>query len=402
MSPSPHTVRALAAFSAAVASTLFISGCATGSGSTTGSGDAVTEITVWTGLPYDSFQIPNAEVFESCEKSTGITATLEDFPAGDLTGKVLQAGTSGDLPDLLYLEGTDISRVAEAGILTPLDTFGLTADDYAPTVQEMGSVDGTLYGIAPGVNTVAIFYNADLFAKAGVAVPTNFAELRAAAKALTTDDTQGFALSADSGTGPYVFLPFLLSAGGDPANLDTPEVAEALQLWKDFVDDGSTTKSATTIGWDAQDAFRAGKAAMVMSGSWLFSEELDFELGTFPVPTPDGTGDSVSPIGAELWTIPTNDDAHAQAAATMLECLTNDENSLAMALASHRTPSKTTIADAYLEANPAEAGLIHLIATSYLRDPETTGAESERLATAIQDSLANGTDPAAALEAASK
>jgi len=399
MHPSPRAIRVATAVTAGLAITTLAAGCA---GSSPAASAGADEITVWTGLPYDSFQKPNAAVFAACEKSTGITAKLEDFPPGDLTGKVLQAATSNGLPDLLYLEGTDLSRVADAGLLTPLSDFGITADDYAPTVQAMGTFDDTLYGIAPGVNTVAVFYNKDLFASAGVDVPTTFPELRAAAKALTTDDTQGFALSADSGTGPYVFLPFLLSAGGDPADLDTPEVAEALQLWKDIVDDGSTTKSATTIGWDAQDAFRAGKAAMVMSGSWLFSEGLDFELGSFPVPTPDGTGASVSPIGAELWTIPTNDDAHAQAAATMLECLTNDENSLDMALESHRTPSKTTIAADYLEANPAEAGLIELIETSYLRDPEKTGAESERLATAIQDSLANGTDPAAALKAASQ
>ncbi|RJS46590.1 ABC transporter substrate-binding protein [Nocardioides cavernaquae] len=359
-------------------------------------------VTVWTGLPYDTFQKPNAEIFAACEKETGIKAKLADFPAGELTSKALKAATSGDLPGLLYLEGTDLGRVVETGLLTALTDYGITGDDYSETVQDMGSIDGELYGIAPGVNTVAAFYNKDLFAAKGVKVPRTYAEFRAAAKKVSDDKTIGFSLAADTGTGPYVFLPFLLGAGGDPADLATPEAATALQLWNDLVADGSAPKSATTVGWEAQDAFREGKAAMVLAGAWLFGEDLPFEVGAFPVPTPDGTGNPISPIGAELWTIPATGEKTQKNAAKLLACVTSDENSLAMAEASHRTPSKTTISADYLAKFPAEQPLVDLIDDAYLRDPETAGAEAEALATAIQDSLANGTAPADALAAASK
>jgi multiple sugar transport system substrate-binding protein len=398
--PRNSTLRRTAAAGLAVLTTSTLLAACGGSGS--GEDSASDTVTVWTGLPYDTFQKPNAEIFAACEKETGIKAKLADFPAGELTSKVLKAATSGDLPGLLYLEGTDLSRVVETGLLTPLTDYGITADDYSKTVQDMGSIDGTLYGLAPGVNTVAVFYNKDLFAAKGVKVPTTYAEFRAAAKKLSDDKTTGFSLAADTGTGPYVFLPFLLGAGGDPANLATPQAATALQLWDDFVADGSAPKSATTIGWDAQDAFREGKAAMVLSGAWLFGEKLPFGVGAFPVPTPDGTGDPISPIGAELWTIPATGEKTQKNAGKLLACLTNDENSLTMASASHRTPSKTTITEAYLAKFPAEKPLVDLIAHAYLRNPETAGAEAEALATAIQDSLANGTAPADALAAASK
>jgi multiple sugar transport system substrate-binding protein len=182
----------------------------------------------------------------------------------------------------------------------------------------------------------------------------------------------------------------------------TPQAATALQLWDDFIADGSAPKSATTVGWDAQDAFREGKAAMVLSGAWLFGEKLPFDVGVFPVPTPDGTGKPVSPIGAELWTIPATDEVTQDNAAELLACVTNDENSLAMAEASHRTPSKTTIMPDYVAKFPTEQPLVDLIDNAYLRDPETAGAEAEALATAIQDTLANGTAPAAALAAVSE
>jgi multiple sugar transport system substrate-binding protein len=397
ISPTPHRLRRVA-----VTSTIVIASLAavTACSSSTPSDGPVESITVWTGLPYDSFQTPNAALFATCEKETGITAKLEDFPPDDLTGKVLQAATSGDLPDLLYLESGDISRVVETGLLTDLADYDLSAEGYGESVAELGAVDGVQYGLAPGVNPIALFYNKAMFEAAGVEVPTTFDELRAAAAALTTPDVMGIALSADTGAGPYHFLPYLLGAGGDPADIATPEAAEALQLWKDFVADGSTSESAVTWGWDAQDYFRSEKAAMVMSGAWLFGEGLPFDIGVFPVPTSGGSGEPQTPIGAEVWTIPVTDDAHQAAAAKMLACLTDDANALEMARASGRIPGDISVGEKYAAEFPEQAPLIALLPNGFIQDPEKKGKQYEQLSLAIQDALANDADPAAALEKA--
>lgn len=396
-SSSPQGLRRIA-----VASTVLIASVAglAACSSSTPSDGPVDSITVWTGLPYDSFQTPNAALFATCEKETGITAKLEDFPPEDLTGKVLQAATSDDLPDLLYLESGDISRVVETGLLTDLADYALSADGYSTSVASLGAVGGVQYGLAPGVNPIALFYNKAMFEAAGVDVPTSFDGLRAAATALTTPDVMGIALSADAGTGPYHFLPYLLGAGGDPADIATPEAAEALQLWKDFVADGSTSESAVTWGWDAQDYFRSEKAAMVMSGAWLFGEDLPFEVGVFPVPTADGSGEPQAPLGAEVWTIPVTDDAHQAAAGKMLACLTDDANALEMARASGRLPGDVSVGEEYAAEFPDQAPMIALIPNGFIQDPEKKGKQYDQLSLAIQDALAHDADPAEALEKA--
>lgn len=394
-SSSAHRLRRIAAATTATTLSLAVlSACA--SDSTPASGE-VDSVTVWTGLPYDSFQVPNAELFAACEEQTGIAADLEDFPPADLTGKVLQAATSGDLPDLLYLESADLSRVTETGLLTDLTDYGLSAEGYSDKIAELGSVDGVLYGLAPGVNPIALFYNKAMFEAAGIEVPTTFAELREAAAALTTPDVMGIALSADTGAGPYHFLPYLLGAGGDPADLATPEAAEALQLWKDFVADGSTSESAVTWGWDAQDFFREEKAAIVMSGAWLFGEGLPFDVGVFPVPTADGSGDPITPVGAEVWTIPVTDAARQEAAAELLACITDDVNALEMARASGRIPGDVSVGEEYSAEFPEQAPLIALLPDGFIQDPEKKGEQYEQLSLAIQDALANDADPAEAL-----
>ncbi len=62
---------------------------------------------------------------------------------------------------------------------------------YLPSFLTAGQYDGKLYGLAPNVNTLALFYNKTLLKQAGVSVPTTWAELSAAAMKLTKGDTYG-------------------------------------------------------------------------------------------------------------------------------------------------------------------------------------------------------------------
>ena len=149
-------------------------------------------------------------------------------------------------------------------------TSGSTPTGYAPGPVSAATYDGQLYGLQPGANTLAIFYNKDVLAKAGVQPPKTWAELKAAAKKLTSGKQYGFAFNATADyEGAWQFLPPMWTNGGDETDLKSPQVAEALQLWKDLVDDGSVSKSV--VNWkqsDVNDQFIAGKAAMMLNGPW--------------------------------------------------------------------------------------------------------------------------------------
>ncbi|NED00276.1 extracellular solute-binding protein, partial [Streptomyces sp. SID6648] len=76
---------------------------------------------------------------------------------------------------------------------------------------------------ARSVNTLALFYNKDVLDKAGVRVPTTWAELRETAKKLTRGKQYGLALSAGGAEdGVFQFTPFMWSNGGDETDLDGP------------------------------------------------------------------------------------------------------------------------------------------------------------------------------------
>ena len=151
--------------------------------------------------------------------------------------------------------------------------------------------EGKLYGLQPITNTIGLFYNKDMLAKAGVKPPTTWAELQTAAKKLTSGGTYGLAFSAPANyEGTWQFLPFMWSNGGDEKNIATPETEQALQLWVDLMNDGSVSKSA--LNWtqaDVNDQFRAGKAAMMVNGPWQFptldeDKSLKYEVVKIPAP----------------------------------------------------------------------------------------------------------------------
>ncbi len=192
------------------------------------------------------------------------------MPGPTLIQKVLQQASSKSLPDVLMLDNPDIQQIAETGALAPLEDFGISADGFAPGPVSAATYDGKLYGMQPGANTLAIFYNKDVLSKAGVKPPTTWDELKTTAKKLTVDKQYGFAFNATADyEGAWQFLPPMWTNGGDETKLTSPEVAGALQLWKDLVDDGSASKSV--VNWkqsDVNDQFIAGKAAMMLNGPW--------------------------------------------------------------------------------------------------------------------------------------
>jgi multiple sugar transport system substrate-binding protein len=310
---------------------------------------------------------------QKCGTSVGVAKVdHQSVPGPTLIQKVLQQASSKTLPDMLLLDNPDIQQIAEAGALAPLGDFGINADGYAQGPVQAATYDGQLYGLQPGANTLAIFYNKDVLAKAGVQPPKTWDELKTAAKKLTVGKQYGFAFNATADyEGAWQFLPPMWTNGGDETNLKSPEVAGALQLWKDLVDDGSASKSV--VNWsqaDANDQFVAGKAAMMLNGPWqiptLQKAKVNFGVVPFPVDKPGQT--SVAPLGGEAWTVPeTGDDARMAKAAELVKCMNTDENQMLRAKQGGVVPTKLALADQFKKEDPVMAGFVEPVTNARAR-----------------------------------
>ena len=408
MKSAQKTSRPLAlAVAALVGLPLALSGC--GSSTAASSSEAVTELSVmdyYNNEPDKSFI---GDALTRCGTQLGVTVKRETVPGKSLISKVLQQSSSKTLPDVLMLDNPDLQQIAATGALAPLSDFKVSTENFAEGVLSAGTYKDKVYGLAPTVNTIALFYNKDVLAAAGVTPPTTWDELKAASAKLTAGDQYGLAFNANpTYEGTWQFLPVMWSNGGDEKNIDTKETEQALQLWTDLVKSGSVSSSA--LNWtqaDVKDQFLAGKAAMMVNGPWqipALDKQPTLQYGVVKIPVREAGQTSVAPLGGEVWTVPqTGNKARQAKAAEMVACMNSDENQLAMATARNTIPSKTTLSDKFASDNPKLATFTELIKTARARTGqlgEEWPAQATKIYTAIQTSLTGNASPADALKQA--
>ncbi|MFF8594215.1 ABC transporter substrate-binding protein [Streptomyces sp. NPDC015220] len=410
ISPVTPPARRIAALLGAVALALTGTGCGGETGAVASSG----KVTSITALDYYTDETEHAQWsrwLDACGRAAGVKVEHRSVPGPSLVPRVLQQASSRTLPDLLMLDNADLQQIAGTGALTPLDEYGIDFGGFTEGILSAGTYEGKVYGLAPTVNTVALFYNKDMLAEAGVAVPRTWDELRTAAAGLTRPGRYGMAVDATATfEGAWQFLPFLWSNGGDEQRLDTPQAARALQLWVDLVKDGSMSKSV--LNWDQadlHDQFVAGRTAMMINGPWripAMNRTKNLHWGVAPVPVPRAGLSPVTPLGGEVWTVPRNaSEPRREKAARVLACLNDPENMLTQAEQRLTVPSRTAVAARYAGRDATADTFVKSVAGARSRTGEL-GARWPRAATgiytAIQAALTGEQTPEEALKRAQR
>jgi len=381
----------------------------TGCGDDTGSDGPVRSLTVqtFTGSPSDDAVYDT--VLNGCGTQTGVKVVRQKVPTDGYVAKVLQQASAKTLPDALMLDNGDVQQLASAGALAPVRDLGLSTDGFAEGTVEAATYEGEAYALQPVANTIALFYNEDVLAQAGVSPPKTWDELKAAAKALTSGKRYGLAFSAVATVeGTWQFLPFMWSNGGDETNITSPQAAGALALWADMVRDGSVSKSV--VNWtqaDVNDQFKAGNAAMMINGPWQYpvlNQVSGLKYKVVPVPVPKTGVAAVTPMGGETWSIPnTGDRARMEAAAKLVGCVNSDANQIALASQRQLVPTRASALEEFIEQQPTMAAFAEQVQGSRARTaklgPKWPEVEKQ-LYTAIQAALVGGVSPQKALEQA--
>ena len=256
-------------------SALLTASCLLAARPATALADAPTEIRLLSYFPETIRDTMQRIVDDFNHTHPDIVVRYEYVPLENLKRQLLVANASGDLPDVVMIDNPDNAAFAQAGILADITDLverwegkgRFLAGPWRSTFY-----NGRQFGIPFVSNCLALFYDRAALDRAGVRVPETWEQLRAAARKLTTPDRYGLAISAfRSEEGTFQFLPWLLSAGGDVTQLDSPAGVRALEFLRSLITDGSM--SAKVIGWtqfDAQKQFSSGKSAMVINGPWVF------------------------------------------------------------------------------------------------------------------------------------
>ncbi len=245
------------------------------------------------------------------EAHPGIHVVLQTSPYQLYVSKSLTSIASGTaLGDLMFAEdwfGQELIRKNYARNLMPYVKRDLNVEDFnAETFTEwrgVGQRDDELYGFPACLGLTVLFYNKDLFDRAGLAYPdTNWTydDLVGAAKKLTIDangdgipDQWGLSFDVHYTGLETVVASFggrLLTQDGRRAILTEPPTLSALQFIQDiFVK--YRVASNTTSFVNPWDGFVGERAAMILIGSLgsinLEGSHIRWDL-TYPPKGPGG------------------------------------------------------------------------------------------------------------------
>ncbi|MEK8131967.1 extracellular solute-binding protein [Paenibacillus filicis] len=252
---------------------------------------------------------------------------------------------SGEGPDLFEV-GAQIRNLAAAGF-----ALDLTNEPFTKKFQETGlssfTYKGHNYGI-PWMSWVeGIFYNKDLFQKAGITqVPTTWDEFLQAHAKLKQAGIKPQAMGAKSWEPMMKQTLALVNAGffSDPASkgwgdkFSNKQVNmngtfdKYLEKWSEIVKQGYLTPDMLGMDYDqALDEFATGKAAMWESGNWAIEsmkkKNANLNLGFFPIPAIEGKPWLMGGPGA-AWAV-SKTSKNVEAAKTFLEFWATPEAQLA-------------------------------------------------------------------------
>ena len=249
-------------------------------------------------------------------------------------------------PDVITSDVIWPATFAQAGWLAPLDSYNPDLPRFFPGQVKSSQLGGKTYGIPWFINAEGVFYRTDLVPKP----PTTPQELVAMAQAAMKKDPtlkEGLAFEGAKYEGAVTaFINFLGGFGGtlDPANLDTPKNAQALQFMRDTIYSYRIAPKAVT-GWqepDVQDAWLSGQTAFAMN--WPYLYQLSEQSGsavkgkTGWIPFPSATGTQQAALGGDVLSINAKSE-HKAAAWELIQYLTSPDVQIQRAVSAGDPPA---------------------------------------------------------------
>ncbi|MEZ4629814.1 MAG: sugar ABC transporter substrate-binding protein [Deinococcales bacterium] len=294
---------------------------------------------------WDTNQLPP---YQQCaadfEAETGIKVDVQQLGWGDYWSTIQTGFVSGEAPDVFTNHLAKYPEFAALGQLVDIEPMvmmdGVDTGIYVEGLADLWTRDGMRYGLPKDWDTIAIVYNKDMLAAAGISEEElnsttwnaqdggSFEEIIAK---LTIDANGNNGLSPDfdkdnvvqygfgnsfGGSGAYgqtewswlaVSNGFKFNNGvwGDEYYYDDPKLAESLQWMVDlWLEKGyaPSLEEQTSLGKTA--LFQSKTVAMVPDGSWMIGTYLgsEFSVGFARLPIgPEGRKSMFNGLADSIW-----------------------------------------------------------------------------------------------------
>lgn len=368
---------------------------------------------------------------------SGYTIKLEPIEASEndyYTKLSLMNRSPKTAPDVMYEDTFLVNTDIQAGFLAPVDDYLKNWADWSQFTDAAKNAakaqDGKTYGVPMGTDTRALWYNKDLFKKAGLTVPwapKNWNDILTAARAIKQKVPGVIPLNVYSGKGAgegSTMQGFEMLLYGTKNTLyddsskkwitGSPGFNDSLNFIKTIFDEklAPDPQDALDPNWGTNVStveLPTSKLAINLDGSWLSSTWIDGGSKPWPewskvmaeAPMPTQNGEAPGTISMSGgWVLSVGSHAKDKKAAfDLVSTMLNKDNSLEYDIGAGQIAERNDVASdpKYLASNPSLKFFTDLVGVTKFRPayPDYPHV-SDAVQVAMESVMTNQAAPAAA------
>ncbi|MEI7750199.1 MAG: extracellular solute-binding protein [Candidatus Moraniibacteriota bacterium] len=263
----------------------------------------------------DSYQPIMNDYQQKYAKSHVGSVIYRKVTAETYRADLLSAFAEGNGPDAFLIRSSWLPLFKN--LIAPAPAYEISEREFRDAFVDVAAndlvSDGKIYGIPMSVDSLALYYNKDLFNAAGIASPpSTWDDVAADAKLLDSIDNSGNIRQSAIALGTAkninrstdVLLALATQYGMTPAangfsdevNLSSPPAWKALAYYSGFAKLGSSQYSWNANQHYSVDAFYEGNLAMMVNYSWqidaIKKKNAKLNFGVAPLPQIAGAAPS--------------------------------------------------------------------------------------------------------------
>lgn len=217
------------------------------------------KLTMWSRNTSEAFMPGLIKAFNEKHKTQ---IELQIVPSTEMVQKYATAAAGGSAPDFVSLDLVYAPAFAQSGVLEDLTDMAKSLpyfDQLSKAHVGTGTYEGQIYALPMSADASLLLWNKKLFKQAGLdpeKAPTTWAEIVDAAGKVNAlgGDIRGFYFpGACGGCNAFTFMPLIWASGGDiltdggkRANIDSPQMRDAIAFYREIVSKGYIPESAKT------------------------------------------------------------------------------------------------------------------------------------------------------------
>lgn len=264
-------------------------------------------------MGWEASPLETASVKKGLEKfmelNPNIIVEYTPVPGAQYPTRLLTNMAGNAAPDVFFLGSTDYRSFKQRDVLldlTPYFNLEYSLEDFIPSSAAIMNIDDEIYGVSSCTVSPVLYYNKDVFDKAGLPYPPSdsdkawtWQEFVNTARVLTDADNNEFGFF---GLEAYYMAVAELYANNveifnsdySESKLSSSEAEEVFQAILDLRNLEKISPEAAVlenIGMSSSQMLQTGKVAMIANGSWALQElaQMDFPVGVGVLPSFAGT-----------------------------------------------------------------------------------------------------------------